>query len=153
MREALLEADLDALAGADDTPVGRHVRDCPACAAEAARILRATAALDSVLSTPPRLDARALVARALTDDTVQPDPQTAFPAGSVRRRPAHTTRWAALAAAACMAALFVWAERDRPLPGPPWTPSDAPAPTVETASGNVAVIETDDPDITVIWIF
>jgi hypothetical protein len=152
LRTALLEADLDALAGLGSTPVAVHVRSCAECRAEADRIRRATAALDSVLSTRPAFDARALVARARAEGSAQQYP-TMRPAERARRRSAPSTRWAALAAAACVAALLVWVERERPLPGTPWAPSDAPAPTVEIASGNVAVIETDDPDITVIWIY
>lgn len=62
------------------------------------------------------------------------------------------TRWTALAAAAVVATLLLVRSDELP-PGPSIvSPLEAATPpTVESASEDVAVIETDNPDITVVW--
>lgn len=134
--DALLDADPDELSGAADSEVGRHVRDCPQCRDAARTILEATDRLRAVLDAPPPpLDVDAVLARAK------------------RRRPL-AGRWLAVAAAALLAGLWLFGERERPLPGEPPPPRPEAYPLVE-ASGDrdVAVIPTANPEITVLWFF
>ena len=141
--DALLEAELDELRGIGDTPVARHVRGCPRCASSGRRILEAHARLHGALSKRPDLDVHALLARARA---------SAARRGAPPRTPMR--RWIALAAAASLAAVLLWTEREPPLDGTPWVATaQAPSVVEAPADRDVAVFETDDPDITVIWFF
>jgi len=63
-------------------------------------------------------------------------------------------RWAALAAAAVIAALLLLPGERTPYEAPPITVRTARLPTVEASAGqSVAVMETSNPDITVLWFF
>ena len=137
-RAALLEADLEELRGTADTSLALHLRDCADCRAGAERILRVEDALGRRLAA---LAPRRSIARA--------------PATPRRRRP---WRWAVpLAAAAGIVALVV----TRP---PEPRPEDHRPPDLAThevggvsvrapAGRNVAVFQTDNPDIVVIWFY
>lgn len=137
-RAALLEADLGELRGTADTSLARHLRDCADCRAGAERILQVEDALGRRLAAhAPRRG----IARA--------------PATPRRRRP---WRWAVpLAAAAGIVALVVTR-----LPEP--RPEDHRPPDIAThevggvsvrapVGRNVAVFQTDNPDIVVIWFY
>jgi anti-sigma factor RsiW len=137
-RDRLLEAESVELEGTADTEVGRHVATCGACAASAARILAAHAALDEHLDAHPAFDAAALVARARP--------------ARARRRPS-VRLWAPLLAAAGLAALLLYSERSLP-PLPGTAPAALAPPDVSAPEGtNFAVLPTTDPDITVVWLF
>lgn len=145
--EALLDAELEELSGVAETDLGVHVRACARCAATARAILEGNDALDGVLGSVPPIDARALLARAQVE--VLPRVE--------KRAPRFGRRWrqgAALAAAASIAALFVLSERDRSMPGVELAPRPEVYSLVEApADLSVAVIQTDNPDITILWFY
>ena len=145
--DTLLEADVEELSGVAETEVGVHVRGCARCAAAARAILEGNDALDDVLGSVPPFDALALIARARVE---------ALPKVEKRGR-RFSRRWrggAALAAAASIAALLVLPERDMPMPGVELTPRTAIYSLVEApADRSIAVIQTDNPDITILWFY
>ncbi|HEX6132856.1 MAG TPA: hypothetical protein VFZ24_02660 [Longimicrobiales bacterium] len=131
VREQLLTAEPDELRGTGDSPVARHVRACARCARDARRILEAQGELGAALTTLASADRPSRV-RAL--------------------RPA--LRLAGVLTAAAAAALLLLlpgAEREpERLPGPVLVVTDVP---VVNAGGDdaVAVMQTSDPRITVVW--
>jgi len=151
-REALLEAEPDDLRGIGQTEVARHVRTCPACARAGEIILETTASLNAFLdSEVPVPDLDALLRRA-TASAVTPPRQAERPGPVASWR--GSRRWVALAAAASIAALLLLPDRPAPLPPVATVATAAPLPTVESAPGQtVAVFETENPDITVLWFF
>jgi hypothetical protein len=71
----------------------------------------------------------------------------------MRWLPSARRSWIPLVAAAALAGVLLVARRGEPPPLAPVARSEA-LPTVEAAStGGVAIIETDNPDITVLWFF
>lgn len=154
--DGLLEADRRELEGRADTPLARHLERCERCRVRARVILDDTALLGRALervtaaepmSPPPGPDDRRAARRSM-------DAARSRTGGSGR------LRWALpLAAAAAAAALLLVAEPSPPRGG--WRPltPEAPAatrtrPVVEPGqAGTVAVFETSDPDITVVWFF
>ena len=145
----LLEAELDELDGSADTEVGRHVGDCERCRVVAQKVLDRTARLDSALATVPhRFDVDALLRRARS---AEPGPRAAT-ISPLRRR---WQRFATVALAASIVGLLILGDQDAPLPDSTLAPSVAARlPIVEApATQNVAVISTDNPDITVLWFF
>jgi hypothetical protein len=143
--DELLEVDVDVLVGEGDSELAGHIRGCSHCA-EAARAIRAsTARLEAVLATPSAsLDVDALLARARLD---------AAPAPTRERY--RWARWA-VPAAAVLAGLWAIGDRDPPLPGraTPAARTEAALPLVESSPGrDVAVMPTNDPDITILWFF
>ena len=151
-REALLEAEPDDLRGIGQTEVARHVRGCPACARAGTIILEATESLNAFLSgVEPVPDLDAVLRRAATPEGITPQPAD-LPGPVAPWR--LSRRWAAFAAAAAIAALLLLPGRPPPLPPPATLATRAPLPTVESAPGQtVAVFETENPDITVLWFF
>ncbi len=151
-RGAILDADPAILQGLGDDPLATHIRACPSCARRAQAILREEAALSGALlraTRPPDLD------RILREVA---EPGRHLEAG--RRRWLMTgggKRWGTalfpLAAAAVLAFLFLG--RQPTLPGTPYRPSPPPAGLDVQAppETNVAVLETKDPNITVLWLF
>jgi len=142
-RAALLEADPADLRRETDSALSGHLRECAACRTAADAILDAEGAT-----------AAWIAARA---------PRHAFAPARARggRAARHGTwRWAAgIAAAAGIAGVVLMTRPDRPPPAPP-TARTAPAldgrATVAVrapAGRNVAVFETADPDIVVIWLY
>jgi len=122
-RELLLEAELVELRGEGDSPLARHVTACAGCRAMAAHILSQTAALHAALERRPAAKRRFAWRRAV-------------PVG--------------LAAAAALALLLVPRTKEtRVLPAAAVAPHEG---VVATAS-NVAVIQTQNPKITVVWYF
>jgi hypothetical protein len=152
-REALLEAEPDELRGLGQTEVARHIRACAACARAGEIILGTTASLNAFLDRGvPVPDLDAVLRRATTSETTPPR-KAEGPVPLASRR--GSRRWVALAAAASIAALLLLPERPAPLP-PLATVATATTtlPTVESAPGQtVAVFETENPDITVLWFF
>jgi hypothetical protein len=140
-RAAMLDADLDALRGAVGGPLASHLGACADCRAAADRIVRVEGAMGRQLG---RLAPRRGTGRA---------------AGTVPRR-RQPWRWAVpLAAAAGIGALLLVVTRP-PAPSPvERRPADAAwrgagGVSVRAAAGrNVAVFQTDNPDIVVIWFY
>ena len=148
-RDRLLEADLAELESAVETDLSLHLRDCAACRTMAERLAAEERSLAAVLSSmPPRVDVEEAVARAM-----------AAPGSGRRILPFPLRRaWGLvpLAAAAAATAVLVTSNGGQ-LPGEPMDVVSArqdPVPTVETYSGHsVAVFETQNPDIVVVWTF
>lgn len=146
-RDLLLEAEAAELRGEGESPLARHVRACSSCARAAALVLGETARLDALLSEAPPLDVDALLARAGVKSGRAAAPPRRFPGRRL---------WVPAAVAAALAALLLWQAVG--VRSPP-TPITAVAerttlPLVEPIPGqDVAVMQTDDPDITVVWLF
>lgn len=153
VRRLILEGEPHELRGIGDSPLAAHVRACPRCARVATTVLAETERLDAYLTRDPteaRVDA--ILDRA---GWIDPSPSgvadgPASDAAARRWRP----RWAWLAAAAAVGALLLLPGRSvRPGPELPAVAGSRP-PTVEAMSGQrVAVLETENPDITVLWFF
>lgn len=149
-RLALLEADLQTLRGSGPDPLARHLRNCAKCRAMADAILQGQGTLADTLATsvpPPDLDRIIRLAAGKADAE-----------SSVRRHLPEGFRFRArlsvsLALAACLALLFLF--RAPALPGPPYTPPPpSEALQVEALEGQtVAVLETSNPEISVVWLF
>ena len=153
--EPLLEADPDELRGVGESKTAEHVRSCARCAAAAERVLRHNAALDAALAqSPDAPDVDALLRRArLQIDEPMRGPRDTTPDGARARAWRRWRRWAPVAAAAALAALLLIGDREPELIGTPGAPRTAVAPLVESPDQNVAVIQTDNPDITVLWFY
>ncbi len=139
-RGQILEADRNDLAGATDSELSLHLRACAGCRASADRILEAEGELERALT--------AAEPRRAADDAVR----TATRPG-VRRR--WIWRSAPLAAAAVLAVVLIArrGEVEQTLP-PPTAPPIRSGLAVEGPPGrSVAVFQTDNPDIVVIWFF
>lgn len=137
-RERLLELDPREL---QDETWQAHLATCEACAEAAGRVLSAYGALDAVLGAAPPLDTTALLARAR------------LTASSADRRGVRMQRLVLLAAA-CIAGLIVLRDWERSLPGTPFVPStETPVEWALEGDRSVAVLHTDNPDITVLWFF
>lgn len=148
-RELLLEAEAAELRGEGESPLACHVRACLSCARAAALVLEETSRLDALLAEAPPLDVDALLARA----GVRSGGAAAAPL--TRRFPGRRL-WVPTAAAAALAALLVWqaAEVQTPPVSVTVAVDRSTLPLVEPAPGqDVAVMQTDDPDITVVWLF
>ncbi len=147
MRHQMLTASPEVLGGVGDHPLARHIAHCDACAVVARELLLEAASLDSALGAPlPELDVDALLTRA---------------GRRARRIPGRRRTWTAVALAACAAALLLLVRQEGRTPGAPGPVAPTPMavastapPTVESAPGHdVAVIPTDNPNITVVWYF
>ncbi len=143
--ERLLEADPAELAGQGDGVLATHVRDCPRCAAVAARLLAGQDELSRAL------------------DALRPATgvDAALDALRARRRHSAWTRWswrwaAPLAAAAALVGVLVVrsVDTDR-MPGEIVArPAASFEPLVEMATTqNVMVFETRDRSAKVIWFY
>lgn len=149
-RAGILEGDPSTLAGQSADPLALHIQGCPQCRDAAAVVLQGQAALGAALeaSVPdPDLDAALEWATA-----GRPGAQ------EIRRgriRSGRWWKWASLPLAAAAAALVLL------FPGDPSIPGDtdgsarvAEGLELEVPEGtNVAVLETNNPDITVLWFF
>ena len=140
----LFEAELAELVGRADTELATHLAKCARCRAAAERIVASMGLLDRALSVPgagPDVDV--ILARARLE---------AVPAARRKRR--FPRSWVALAAAAAVVTIALWGQREPTLRGVPLASPSGPPPVVDAlASDNVAVFETDNPDITVLWFF
>ena len=133
MRERILEADLAELRGETETPLAQHLRECHACSRIAEKIVQAEAKLGVALDT--------MSTGVRTRRTTAP-----------RRRLGHWAVLVPLAAAAGLAAIMLGRGADTV------TEPTLPAlqvgalPVVEPADDqDVAIFNTDDPNIVVVW--
>jgi predicted anti-sigma-YlaC factor YlaD len=140
VRELLLVADSADLRPGSSSELGHHLSNCGDCRAAADRVVALEVTLRTERAVPPRrtaCEAAAIAAAA------------GRRARAVRRR----ILWAAgpaLAAALVVAALVIPRGTRNP---PPVASAPTPPPLVESASGDVAVIPTANPDIVVVWQF
>ncbi len=148
-RDRLLEADLAELNGEVGTDLSRHLRDCTGCRALAERLAAQERSLAAALdAVRPRMGVEEALARAEAESASR---------GRVLTFPLRKA-WGLvpLAAAAAVTAVLV-THNGGQLPGEPIDVAavrHAPAPIVEESTGqNVAVFETENPDIVVVWIF
>ncbi|MFL5543056.1 MAG: hypothetical protein ACJ8J0_29035 [Longimicrobiaceae bacterium] len=143
-RALLLEADPAELRGEGDSPLALHLRACAACRADADAILAGEAELGTAL-------------RALATPSSDPRVIPLRPRGSRRMRivPAVGT----LAALAATVAAVMLARPHAAPPGGATAEQIArlmfPAPPVARAADgrSVAVLETSDPGVTVVWVY
>lgn len=144
--QAILEADPSDLDEQGDSALSVHLRECHRCQEMALAVLIEESALAEGLTAavaPPDLD-------ALLDQAFGPDAK----ARVLRFRPRRFgLTLLPMAAAAAMAALFLG--RERQLPGDPYVPPElAPGLGLEVPEGqDVAVLATNNPEITVLWFF
>ena len=138
-RERMLEAERMDLSGATESELSLHLRGCARCRRAANRILEAERELWGALAaaTPVRGAEEAV--------------------GTVRRR-AQRRRWvwrvAPLAAAAGLAVALLARREQVQQSLPPKAPPTRAGLAVEGPPGrSVAVFQTDNPDIVVIWFF
>jgi hypothetical protein len=170
IRERLLEASATALAGRGESAVARHVRSCAACHSVAKRILDETRLLGASLEQlRPRMsedeavrlarDSEGRQVAAVKLPAARRAGSSGFPRGWMRWSPVP------VAAAAAVVALVLTAgprtqspEEDDP--SVPVLPvATAAAVALDGLSvdipeqGRVAVFETKNPSITVVWFY
>jgi hypothetical protein len=166
----LLEADPQDLLPDPQTELGRHLTGCERCRRAARLVEDGSRELDAWLDRSgthlPALDVESILERA-----GHPDPEantTPLEAGSALHGRAASgsspsrlrarARWfLPLAAAAGLATILVTRQDPGALPGP-----DTATPAQEAPEGlaldvpggrNAAVLSTDNPDITIVWIY
>ncbi|MDE0661703.1 MAG: hypothetical protein OXI79_18870 [Gammaproteobacteria bacterium] len=155
--EPLLTAALDELAGTADTELSRHVRDCPHCAAAARKILAANDALDASLREGFVLHRASLLARAPSKEPTPGASRRRWRAPWPANRPALGWVAAAVGLVAVATVIVVVTPRQEPLPSPrlaaepPATEQASQPLTVDAPGYDVAVIPTENPDVTIIW--
>jgi hypothetical protein len=151
IRDELLDAAPDELAGVAPTALATHVRACPRCGPLARMLLDEQSRLGSALALiEPRMSAA-----AAASDVLALQPTTSLPQRETGRE--RLARFAAtvfpMAAAAALAAYIVYGNR------PPvylWSvdrevPATAVRITAMPGTGTI-VLQTADPDITFAWI-
>jgi hypothetical protein len=150
VREELLDAAPDELAGIAPTALATHVRDCPRCGPLARMFLDDQARLGAALAlVQPRISAAAAASEVLGSEPI------ALPLRETRRE--RLVRFVAsafpMAAAAALAAYLVYGGRT-PVP---YAADVAEPPahivriTAAPGTGTI-VLNTSDPDITFAWI-
>ena len=150
VREELLDAAPDELAGVAPTALATHVRDCPRCGPLARMFLDDQARLGAALAlVQPRISAAAAAGEVLGSEAI------ALPLRETRRE--RFVRFAAtafpMAAAAALAAYLVYGDR-APVPysaGNIEEPAHVVRITAMPGTGTI-VLNTSDPDITFAWI-
>ena len=150
VREELLDAAPDELAGVAPTALATHVRDCPRCGPLARMFLDDQARLGAALAlVQPRISAAAAASEVLGSEPI------ALPLRETRRE--RFVRFAAtafpMAAAAALAAYLVYGDR---IPAPYSAgireePAQLVRITAMPGTGTI-VLNTSDPDITFAWI-
>ncbi len=168
VREQLLEASATALAGRGESAVARHVRSCAACHAVAKRILDETGQLGASFDRiQPGMSEEEAVRLALEGRRARAGEPTAVRRAGSRGSRHRWRQWAAvpLAAAAAIAALVLTAgpRGQRPEGGDPRALAVPRATTAAVSpdelsvdipeEGRVAVFETTNPTITVVWFY
>lgn len=149
--EALLRAERDELDGTGTTELAGHIRACVRCSALARSILAGYETLNDTLEPAVELNAPRIVSlgRARADAGVR--------RLSWWRLPMPPAWAAATAVAASIVAVLALVLPEPRGPGleAAWQPpaTVASAPVVSAPHHNVAVIQTDDPDITVFWFY
>ncbi len=150
--EGILKADLRELEGEGSTPLALHIRGCPSCRARAVAILRAEQALaQGLVKGLPEPDYDQILRRA-GESTPQEDKIL-----RIHRPPwFRPGPWKTLVPMAAAAALvFLFLGREPTLPGPVYQPPpETPGLEVDVPEGqSVAVLQTNNPDISVVWLF
>lgn len=144
-RTQMLTADPAELAGSTGSDLSLHIATCTSCRARGAALLEAQAELARAIDAPGEADGRDAV-------------RSAIAVARRRRDDARRRRWMyPLTAAAVLAGLMVMRYGDR-TPVPPSLPVAPPAAgrgiTVAAPQGrNVAVLQTDNPNVVIIWFF
>jgi hypothetical protein len=158
----ILVAEPEELRAEGGSALAVHIRGCPDCARTAALVLEETARLDAYLGEAPAIDVDAVLARAgiptAASALVATHPAVQRKAAARTRRSFPGRRvWLPLAAAAALAALLLMRgpgirSPSKSVASAPTGP--APAPLVEPVAGqDAAIMNTDDPEITVVWLF
>ena len=154
MRERLLEADPAELLGEGDSTVALHIAGCAACTAAARRVLRSQQELADALSQLSDRSAPAAGARVVSVGSGASAESAGRPARRVRRR---LLRVMPPLAAAAVLVLFLLQQRTtaelprlEPVPEPTAYALDMPMVNA-TDGSDVAVMQTSNPDITVVW--
>ena len=148
--ESILEADPGLLTAQDGHPLSVHLEGCARCRAAAETVLREQIALGNALEAAvpdPDLEAVLDLAIALPQED---------PASSQKRtRVGRWWKWTPLPLAAAAAGVALLIPGEAPMPGAPYQPPRlAEGLELEVPDGtNVAVFETNNPDITVLWFF
>jgi hypothetical protein len=146
--DEILEADVEVLRGMGEMPLALHLRECPRCAARARAVLAGAGALGQEMAERvpgPDLD-------ALLDQALDPG-RNRTRALPIPRRALGLTL-IPLAAAAALVSLFLRTEPSLPGDSQPPSPAVSTGLDVGVPEGrNVAVLATNDPDITVLWLF
>jgi hypothetical protein len=155
MREELLEAAPDELAGVAQTPIAEHVRECRRCGPIARVLVEEHARLGTALTlVQPRLSADA----AADDILATPDP---VPESRWRTRAEGARRFLAaafpMAAAAAIAAYFVYGvlPAEDPIVVVTAMDQERPARVVRATvpeGGSAVVLRTANENITLVWI-
>ena len=143
---AILEANRSDLEGRGEGNLAKHLAGCQRCRGLSRAILDGEGALAQGLAAavaPPNLDQ--LIDRALDSP----------PGGRTVPFRARSLSLALLPVAAAAAMVFLFLGSDPQLPGDPYLPTEqAPGLGLEVPEGhNVAVLATNDPRITVLWIY
>lgn len=152
-RRAILDAEPSVLAGDGDTSLARHLRSCEVCRAAASVVLREEAWLARGMEgVVPALDLETILQRhILSDSDVSISTRPGWARGRFR---SWSLALLPLAAAAALVALLL-VSRSPTLPGPTYFPAvasrglDLAVPEGTSA----AIMETDNPNITVVWLF
>lgn len=167
--DLMLKAEPAELRGVGPTPLAAHVRACSRCAGTARALLGHAAELEDALDRyalagdPAAAADVALAASRAADTSEQghgPAGEPAISRARFRVAPPHSGRWRwpAAAGAALAAAVAVWVLAPSRVPTRP--PVAAPPPARAAASVAVvpppdrlaAVIRTDNPKITIVWL-
>lgn len=137
--DALLEAEPEELRGEGDSALSRHLGSCPECRAKAELLVRAMGELDQ--------DLAAEAGRA-------PLPGRRGP-GRLRRAALVALPLAAAAVVALVLLSPFGPGRNTPLLSPSLAAPVADAVPVVTppAGRDAAVIQTDNPDIVIVWLY
>ena len=155
--EPMLTAELAELEGIAVTDLGRHVRVCPHCSAAARKILAANAVLDASLAEGRAIYSGSLLARARSTEQAPGMGRFRWSGGWLAIGP--TLGWAAgaIGVLAFATVLLVVAPRHEPLPDAESPPGLTAAelttqpPLIHAPGYDVAVIPTENPDVTIIW--
>jgi hypothetical protein len=165
--ERMLEAEPAVLRGEDVGELAEHVAGCARCARIAATLLEETDTVDRALgewagsaSADSAADtALAAVRAAGREGVVSPrgdrDPGTAAAARAPRQTWVRRA-WIPLAAAAALAGVLVTARNETPFPkatesaGTPFEPRVSVTPPADRSA---AIMETENPNITIVWLY
>lgn len=150
--DLILEADPQSLEGRRDSPLAEHLGMCTRCQSTANVILEEEAQLSKAMTREaPRVDSLAILAAAEKRRVTPIGTPFLPPRWRIRSR---NLAMAGLASAAAVIALLLG--KNPSLPGPEYsvpqvarTGLDLQVPDGRTA----AVLETNNPDITVLWLF
>lgn len=162
--KAMVTAEPAELRGEAATRLALHIRECERCRATARGILAEEAELDAALSAPPRSadDLADAVLAAAAAQGIRPGEASdggIVPLESKRQRPARRRMgWTVAVLAAVLAALLLV-----PRDGREWRAPQTVKSRTLVAAGeavisapedrNVAVIQTRNPDIKVVWFY